>query len=246
MSHKFHIIKIIFGFFCFILFGGCGTDYHDYYYVVHHSAEASEGILLTYSLNGVSEIRHKWLEPDESFEICERKEVSGNGIWNIETSSTMYAIPKITATNHNASKITEELSQRKYWSQPENRNGKGFYTLKITDDLFMLEWQFYHYYVHNATDDSLFVKCSSTGTAIRRDTIVAGETANIWEAEIYTYSEEHRDTEKYIEKKLSGISSITVTYKELSKNINFNNRKSLHLQIEKEQCILTVDQAVFE
>jgi len=231
-----------------MFFSGCKTDHHDYYYVVQHSADASGGILLTYSLNGVPEIQQKRLEPDESFEICERKGVSGNGIWDIETSSALYTITKITATNHDASKITEELSQRKYWcSHPEDRNGKGFYTLKITDDLFVLERQLYDYYIHNAMDDSLFVTYSLLGDDVRRrDTIIADSTANIGKAEIYTYNEDHLDTEKYNERKLSGISSLTVKYKELSKNINFNNRKSLHLQIEKEQCTLTVDQAVFE
>ena len=205
--------------------------------------------MVAYSLNGVPEVRQKWLEPGQSFEIFDRKKVAGNGIWNIETSSVMYALPKITATNHDASRITEELSQRKYWSpQPENRDGKGVYTLKITDDLFVLERQeLYGYYIHNAMDDSLFVTCSILGDpARRRDTIIAGQTANIGEATIYAYNEGHWGTEKYIEKKLSGIYSLSVKYREITKNINFNNHKLLNLQTEREQCTLTVDQTVFE
>jgi hypothetical protein len=249
MNHKFHIIKIIFSFLCFLFFSGCETEHHDYHYIVQHSAGATGGILLTYSLTGVPETQQKWLEPDEFFEICERKGVAGSGIWNIETSPALYAIPKITATNHDASKITEELSQRKYWSpQPEERDGKGFYTLKITDDLFVLERQeIYGYYIHNAMDDSLFVTCAIHGDPGRsRDTIVAGQTANIGQAEIYTYTEDHWGTDKYIERKLSGISSLSVKYKEISKTINFNNRKLLRLDVDKERCTLTVDQAVFE
>lgn len=249
MSYKFYKIEIVFGFLCFILFSGCEADRHDYRYEVQHSASATGSILLTYSLNGATEIQHKGLEPDESFEIYERKGVSGDGIWNIETSSTLYAIPKIVAANHDASKMTEELSQRRYWSsRPEERNGNGIYTLKITDGMFVLERQeFYGYCIYNATDDSLFVTSSLTGNPERRrDTIVAGQTGSIGSTTIYTYNEDYRGADKYIEKKLSGISSLTIKYRERSKNINFKNHKLLNLNIERERCTLTVDQAIFD
>jgi len=247
MNNRFYRISIIIGFFCIIFLAGCGTNYRDYYYEVQNSVDTTGNVLLTYSLSGITEIQHKRLEPDESFEICERKGVSGDDVWNIETSALMYAIPSIVAANEDSTKMTEELSQRNYWpSQPNNRDGNGVYVLKITDDLFVLERQDYHYHIHNMTDDSLFVTSTLLGdNSRRRDTIPSGETADLEKVEIYTYNEDLQGTDKYVEKKLSGILSLTVKYRENSKNIDLKKYKLLNLQIEKEKCTLIVDHSIF-
>jgi len=246
MSYRVHRIRIITGLLCVILFAGCETNHHNYYYVVQNSADTTGKVLLTYSLNEVTETQYRWLEPDESLEIYERKGVSGDDVWNIETSALIYAVPTLVATNQDATKMTEELSQRSYWPpQPDKQNGNGIYVLKITDDFFVLEKQDYCYRIHNMTDDSLFVTSSLLGDSRRRDTIVSGQAANIGEVKIYTYNENLQSTAKYVEKKLSGISSLTVKYKEDSKNIDFKKYKSLNLQIEKQKCTLIIDQSIF-
>ena len=244
MNYRSH--RIIIGLLCVILLTGCEANHHNYYYVVRNSADTTGNILLTYSLNGVAETQYRWLEPDESLEICERKRVSGDDVWNIETSAVMYAVPALVATNRDADRMTEELAKRSYWpAQPENRNDSGFYVLKITDDLFVLEKQNYYYHIHNMTDDSLFVTSSLLGDSKKRDTIVSGQTANIGNVEIFTYNENLQGSDKYMEKKLSGISSLTVKYREYSKNIDFKKYKSLQVQIEKEKCTLIIDQSIF-
>ena len=247
MICKFCRISVVIYLFGFILFSGCETGKRDYYYVVQNMADNTGRVQLTYSLNGVMENQSKWLEPNESFEIYARKEVSGDDIWNIETSSLLYAVPAIVATNRDSVKKTEELSLRSYWSpQPENRDGNGVYLLKITDDMFVLEKQEYKYLIHNATDDSLFITSSLLGDARKRDTIVAKDTISIGQVKIFSYNETLQGTAKYIEKKLSGISSLTVTYKGILKNIDFKKYKSLNLQPCQQQCILVVDRAVFD
>ena len=244
MSYRFH--RIIIGLLCAILLAGCETNHHNYYYVVQNSVDTTGNVLLTYSLNGVTETQYRWLEPDESLEIYERKGVSGDNVWDIETSAVIYAVPTLVAINRDATKMTEELSQRSYWpSQPDNQNGNGIYVLKITDDFFVLEKQGCDYHIHNMTNDSLFVTSSLLGDSRKRDTIVSGQTANIGGVEIYTYNENLQSTDKYIEKKLSGISSLTVKYKEDSKNIDLKKYKSLNLQIEKQKCTLIIDQSIF-
>ena len=246
MSYKYLRNRIITGFLCFILFAGCETKHRDYYYVVENSADAAGNVLLIYLLNGVTETQFRWLEPNESFLIYERKGVSGDDIWNIETSTLMYAFPTIVATNHDVTQMTEELSQRNYWPpQPNKQDGNGVYLLKITDDLFVLEKQGCDYLVHNMTDDSLFVTSALHGYARRRDTIVCGQTANIGWAEIFTYSENIQDTDKYIEKKLSGIATLSVKYKENSKNIDLKKQNLFNWQIEEQTCTLIVDESVF-
>ncbi len=249
MNYKFHKIISILGLFCFILFLGCKADHHDYYYIVQNSTDTIGDILLTYSLEGETETQER-VKQGESFTVYERKGVSGDDVWNIETSSALYAIPAIVATNLDSTRMTEELSQRSFWpSQPDNLNHNGIYTLKITDDMFVLEKQEgYNYYVSNATSDTLFVTASFSGDIRKRDTIAREQTAKIGEAEIYTYNETLHGTDKYIEKKLSGISSLTVKYKGNSKNIILKNYKlpNLQVEVEEQQSVLTLTNRFFD
>jgi len=247
MSYRIYQIKVIAVLLSMALFAGCETGHRNYRYEVLNATDATGEVLLTYLLNGEREAQYKWLEPNELFEIYERKEVSGSDVWDIETSASMYAVPAIVVTNQDFSKMTEELSQRNFWSrQPENENGTGVYLLRITDDLFVLEKQDYHYYIHNMTDDSLFVTSTLLGNVRRRDTLESGQIAHIGQVEIYTYSEDFQDTDKYIEKKLSGISSLSVKCKEKLKNIDLKRHNLLNLRPEEEQCTLIIEQSFFD
>ena len=248
VNRRFFNIKYIFVFFLPVYLAGCQTEHHDYYYMVRNSTDTTGAVLLTYTLKEGNETQYRKLEPNETVEIYVRKDVAGNGVWNIETSSSIYVISSMTASNDSASCLTEELSIRTFWPPaPENNDGNGIYTLIITDDLFVLEKQAnYQYHIQNMTDDTLFVS-SSFGNIRKRDTIPYDQTVNVGEAEIFSYNETFKDTDKYMEKKLSGISSLALTYREKTVNVNLNsNYKTLNITIEKDKCVLIVEPSIFE
>jgi hypothetical protein len=250
MSFKLHQISIVTILLSLLFLGGCEVGHRDYQYVVRNSTESDDWFLLTYSLNGVTEPQQIWLEPGDTFLICERKGVAGDDIWNIETSAVMFSVPSIVAANGDLSRITEELSQRAYWpAQPKNQNGVGVYELQITDDLFVLEKQWHTYYIHNKTDSTIVVESKfKDAEGLRRDTIANREKAEIGSVEIFAYNDETlQKTDKYKERKLSGITSLSI--KGGSKDI----RKSIDLKkpndkwvIEPEESTLNVDESVFK
>ncbi|MDR1730424.1 MAG: hypothetical protein LBR52_07165 [Prevotellaceae bacterium] len=230
-----------------LLLNGCEVGHRNYRYIV--SNEISDSLLLTCLLNGETETQQIWMKPGSDTLIYERNGVAGDDIWNIETSPTMFAIHTLTATakNGNTTRMTDELSQRIFWSpQPEDRNGTGVYTLQIRDSLFKLEKQPNFYLVHNAMDTTIFVISEWHEKDRSRDTIACGETAEIGCAEVFVYDETWQGTDKYIEKKLSGIRSLTVTYKRISKSIDL---KKPHLYkwntSEPGKSTLSADSTIF-
>ena len=217
--------------------------------MVKNSTDTTGAVLLTYTLKAGNETKSLKLEPNKTVEILYvRRDVAGNGVWNIETSSSLYVISSMTASNESTSRLTEDLSIRSFWPPaPESNDGKGIYTLLITDDLFVLEKQEnYQYHIRNMTDDTLFV-ASSFENIRKRDTILYDQTLNIGEAAIFSYNETLKDTDKYVEKKLSGISSLSLTYKEKSVNVNLQtNYKTLNINVEKDKCVLIVESSIFD
>lgn len=246
-TYIFRSFKIIGFIFVLFFLSSCKEDHHNYHYKIQNTAENTGKIRLTYTLNDEPEAFEKWLEPNEIFEIYLRKNVTGDDIWNIETSSSLYVVPSLIATNEGETKMTEDLSIRSYWpANPTKEGENGVYFLQITDDLFMLEKQeSYSYLIHNGLTDTLFATSHLHGSERRKDTVVAGETINIGHVEIYTYNENLKGTDKYIEKKLSGISSLTLKHEENTQNVNLKNYKLLNLQIKEQECILTVDNSIF-
>jgi len=251
MSFKIYQISIATILVSLLFFGGCEVGNRDYQYIVRHSAKHNDTILLTYSLNGATEPQKRILAGvGDTLHIYERIDVAGNNIWNIETSAVMFAIPKMVAANNDSSRITEELSQRALWpAQPENRNGTGVYELRITDDLFVLEKQWHTYHIQNKTeDDTLFVISALLREPRRRlDTVLIGETKDIFGAEIFAYDDVLQETEpnKYNEKKLSGIVSLSITYKGISKNIDLKKPHLYEWNIERTKSTLSVNKSVF-
>jgi hypothetical protein len=232
-----------------IFFSHCKVEHRDYSYLIKNSTESIGSITLTYQLPENPEIFTLVLSPEDApFEIYRRNNVTGDDIWNIETSSSLYAIKSLTAINESKDKMTEELSVRRYWSSfPREDNGKGVYEFEITDDVFVLSKQpDYRYYIRNALSDTLFVTSYLQGKSRERDTLLAGELKTIGSNEIFTYSEEYNNTEKYKEKKLSGISSITVRFKENSRTLSFSKYNYFNWDIGKDHTTISVDETYFQ
>jgi len=249
VNRRFFKIKYFFVFFLPVCLAGCQTGHNDYYYRVKNSTDTTGAVLLTYKVKGDNETYSLKLEQNETVDIYIRRGVAGNDVWNIETSASIYVLTSMTASNDSVSRLTEDLSIRSIWPPaPENSGGNGIYTLLITDNLFLLEKQpNYQYLIQNKTDSTLFVS-SSIGNINKYDTIPHSQTAKIGQAEIFSYNETLKGTDKYVEKKLSGISSLSLTYKEKPPvKVNLiNSYKAGNIKIEKDECLLVVEPSIFE
>ncbi len=232
-----------------LFFAGCEKGYRSYLYVVRNESK-TDTFQLTYSLRDGSKLQQK-LEPEDTLHLCKRKDVLGGDIWNIETSSTMYAIPSIVAAKNDSSRISKELSQRIFWPvQPEEKNGMGVYELRIDSSLLVLEKiENYHYFIHSKMDDTtLFVVTSTlSGETIRqRDTIRGTNTGVELIVDIYSYGEKEKGTDEYNEKKLSGISSLSITYNGITKSVDLKKPYLYNWQIERKKSTLNLDSAFIQ
>jgi hypothetical protein len=235
--------------FFIILFSNCKIGHRDYYYLIENSTETIGPVVLTYQIAENTETFTKTLLPEEPFfEIYKRPGVSGDDIWNIETSSSLYAITSLIGMNEEGDRMTENLSIRSYWpGLPEKVNGNGVYKLEITDDLFVLSRQSgYNYAVLNSLSDTLFVTVYLHGQSRQRDTLLAGELKRIGSNEIFTYPEEYNNMEKYKERKLSGISSLLLKYRQNSITLNLKNYKLFDWEIGKDQTTFKIDESYFQ
>ncbi len=253
MNYKLSKISVITVLFSILFLCGCEVGYRDYKYIVRHSAESRDSIFLTYSLNGETELLTKRMGRGDTFVIYERKDVTGNDVWDIETSSSMFAVPSITATvNGDAIRMTEELSLRTYWAMQPPEQGSGVYELRITDALFVLENQQHFYGIYNSTDDTLFVISELFNKDRERDTIPPLNeqgSVDIGSVDIFVYDEEHceADKKRCDEKKLSGIMSLSITYKEIRKNIDLKKPYLYDWDTtEREKSTLNVKESIFD
>ena len=242
MKYKLHQISIIAVFLSILFFAGCEAGHHDYYYVARYADTTGNGsYILTYLLNGRTEPQTRELKPGDTIHIYERKGVSGDDIWDIETSATLYAIRSIVAAKNDSSEITEELSPRTFWSL---QSGTGVYELRIDNSMFKLKKQLHSYLIHNETDTAIFVRVQKS---LQQDTIGEAKILPVREAEIYAYTTPERDSIKYRESLLSGISSLSIIYKGISREINLNKPYLYNWNFdEPEKSILTVDKSIFD
>lgn len=229
---------------------GCETEHHDYIYKV--KSTASTPIQLTYKITGEDSLRHARLENGETLRICRRNGVSGDDVWNIETSSTIYTIESMIAANPDSSLLSENLSIRSYWpSSPIEEGDSGIYILEITDQSFILSKQTgFRYEINSEIQDSIIISSQTNGARLRKDTLVADKkNVTIGSADIYTYNDKanKKESERRI-KKLSGLYSLSISLRRdgetTNRSINLAKEDTL-FSLSENECVLNIKESLF-
>lgn len=228
-------------------FIGCKDAEQDYRYVITNKTSIEDSLIVTYRLAGNSTNTEKRLAQGDSIVIAQRNEVPGKGVWDIETSVSLYKITEMRASNQDLSRISEELAFRKLWKGPTDVDGVGVYQLDITDEQLLLSLQKdYTYVIKNELQDTIFstshLKLISGENMTRSaDTILAGTQKSIGSVDIYTYSEDHVGEPRYKTQKMAGLSTIFFLYKEGRVEINLS-KDTTHFETGKDTCKLIVSE----
>ena len=228
----------------------CETEHHDYIYNLKVST--SQPIHVTYKINDEDEIHHKTLSNGEVIRLCKRCDVAGDGIWDIETSASVYKIESFIAYSHDSLSMTENLNRRGYWSSvPEPVGDSAYYTLEITDDCFILDKLNGFTYNATSTVNDTVIITSIAGANIVKDTLVGGHNSTLLGInDIFVYNEHanKKEEEKRIQY-LSGLNSITLKLKkngsDYNRSVNLSKEDSLFVFNEKE-CTLNIHEWHFD
>lgn len=229
-----------------LLFAACDPGEQDYRYVITNKTTLSDSIIVTYNIEGENDELSTKLESGDSIVIAERNDIEGKGIWNIETSVSLYKVPHLRATDSSGAKISEELAYRKYWKGPSDIDGEGVYQLDIEDCHFQLTLQEdYTYCIKNELNDTIFSTShlkmlSGENTTRSADTILTGESKSIGSVDIYTYDDSIRNEGKYKVQKLTGISSLFFLYKGNRIEMKID-KDTAYFQAEPDTCFLIVN-----
>jgi len=136
-----------------VALAGCGEGENTYEYRVQNQTQ--KVICIDYELHDSPKIEYDTLQPGENALIYTREEVSGDGIWDIESGSVLFAIRKLKVSI-NDSIYTENLCTRKIWQGPQEEDGVGIYCMPVVDSLFVLYKKWYRYELNNNTSKDVF------------------------------------------------------------------------------------------
>lgn len=226
---------------------GCKNEEQDYRYVITNKTTLEDSLIVTYRVEGNNSNLEKRLGQGDSLVIAQRNEVPGKGVWDIETSVSLYKIPEMRASNQDYTRVSEELAFRKFWKGPADVDGIGVYQLDITDDKLLLFLQSgYTYVIKNELQDTIFSTShlkliSGENTTRSADTILTGEQKTIGAVDIYSYGEEHAGEPRYKLQKMTGLSTIFFLYKEGRVEINLS-KDTTHFITNKDTCKLIVSE----
>lgn len=229
-----------------LLFAACDPGELDYKYVITNKTTLNDSILISYNIEGKNNEQEIKLALGDSVVIAQRKDIEGKGVWNIETSVSLYKVPHLRASDSSGAKVSEELAYRKYWRGPLDINGDGVYQLDIEDKHFQLTMQTgYAYCIKNDLDDTIFSTShlkllSGENTTRSADTILTGETKSIGSVDIYTYNDSIQNEGKYKVQKLTGLSSLFFLYKGNRIEMKID-KDTAWFQTQPDTCFLIVN-----
>lgn len=174
MKHFLHNILLFAGSLLTVVLAGCGEDENTYEYrLVNQTAKE---VCIRYVLFDSPKIEYDTLMPGEDVLIYVRENVTGDGIWDIESGSMMFVVDSLKASV-NDSVFTENLCARKYWQGPQEEEGIGLYCMTVDDSLFVLCNQKYHYELNNKTSKNLsFILYCKNGAKSDTLSVLAGES----------------------------------------------------------------------
>ncbi len=229
------------------LLSGCKEGEQNYQYVITNKTTLEDSLTVTYHIEGNRENADIRLGQGDSMVIARRNEVPGKGVWDIETSVSLYKVDALSASNTEKTILSEELSFRKYWKGPKDTDGIGVYQLDITDEHLVLSLQNnYTYVIKNELQDTIFstshLKLISGENMTRSaDTILAGEQKSIGSVDIYTYNENLKAEPRYKVQKITGLSTIFFLFKEGRVEMNLA-KDTAYFEAGKDTCKLIVSE----
>ncbi len=142
------------------LFAACDEGEHDYFYCV--SNNTNHNVALAYQVVGTSKTVYDTLSPGQTDTLACRLGVSGENVWNVETSSEIYMISSLEASI-NDSVFTENARLRSLWGNVVKVNDVGVYTLNLSSSLFNVAKRSYFYKIVNRSGYSLGIDITSGG-----------------------------------------------------------------------------------
>lgn len=135
--------------FAALSFFSCAEGEHDYYYCVANKTDGK--VTLNFKLDGDPLTYYDTLQPGETHVVSRRGGVTGDDVWDVETSAEICQFSALEACLDSSS-FTENLRLRSLWSNVQEKDGNGMYTLNLTPDLFTMKDRMYWYWIYNNTD----------------------------------------------------------------------------------------------
>lgn len=136
----------------------CDEGKHDYYYCTTNKTD--KAICVSYQNAGEFEMTTDILLPGMTDTICVRKNVSGDDVWDIETSAELFQVQKLECSIADST-YTDNLRLRSLWGKVNVADGNGVYKLDITPDLFTVRNVKYFYFIQNDCDYILDLSITS-------------------------------------------------------------------------------------
>lgn len=238
MRNIFHILIGL------LLLNACKSENHDYSYTLINKAETYSPITVVYQVTD-EKADTVILTYGDVLKLANRMDVTGEDVWDIETSVSLYKIKTLQIFSHDSSHISEELAYRRSWEGPEDINGVGNYKLVVEDSLIMLSKQNnYTYVISNTFDDTLFVISDITSKGRAHDTLIGQGSYIIGSTDIYTYDESLKDLPKYKTQKLKWLTALNIRHNGKSKALKMSKDTSF-FRTDKDTCYLTVSDLIF-
>lgn len=179
-----------------LLVCSCGTDNHDYLYLI--TSSVPDSVRLSYKLIDEDTAHHVWLKAGDTLSLACRGGVVGEDIWDVETSSSIYMFDSLMAITADSLKKTENLIARSFWPpQPVKRDGKGVYVLSLDEnDLILKRMESYTYVVKSESENMVIISLGDDKSVLK-DTLVGNhKRAELLVSPIYTYINEADKTEQ--------------------------------------------------
>lgn len=126
----------------------CDEGEHDYYYCATNNTDKE--VCLAYQVVGDATTYYDTLQPGQTDTLSRRGNVSGDDVWDVETSAEIYQISQIDASIRD-SVFSGNLRLRHLWGAIQDKDGKGVYNLSIEKEAFVYKNVIYFYLVKNNT-----------------------------------------------------------------------------------------------
>lgn len=124
----------------------CDEGEHDYYYQAVNNTD--QPVCLAYKVVNTTETLYDTLQPGETDTLSIRRNVTGDDVWDIETSAELYQFSALDVSL-NDSLFIENSRLRSLWGTVAERGDQGVYTLNLSRSMFTLSNHNYWFWIDN-------------------------------------------------------------------------------------------------